>query len=196
MRRAAAICLLAGCGRGVAPAPPPPGWAALPDAADAADRTPQADDLDPALLPDRQDTAGADAFVLLCPSDEITLTRYASAFHHDARVFVPSCGDDASSRRAFAEFRARWNADRPLMLAAAGPALPHLDGLLRDEVAGQPLSDRLVAAWRIEATSSDSPLAACTDAAPNGCAVTMGRETSWADLRRDIAMRVQRWTSR
>lgn len=81
-------------------------------------------------------------------------------------------------RAAFAAFLAATPADRPIVLAGHSQGALHLKRLLRDEVAGQPLARRVIAAYVIGwpvSLAHDLPamgLPACTGQAQSGCVIS------------------------
>jgi hypothetical protein len=102
--------------------------------------------------------------------DEFVLKYQASAFNGAGRVFAPRYrqatlgaffpknredGDKALAlayadvRRAFRHFVERHNRGRPFILAAHSQGSRHLVELLRDEIDGTPLAQRMVAAYAV-----------------------------------------------
>jgi len=98
-------------------------------------------------------------------TDRIVLPHEASVFNSSGRIFAPRYrqrawgGSDPASRaealelaygdvrRAFDHFVARWNEERPILLAGRGQGSRHLLRLLGDRFGAGPLRERLVAAY-------------------------------------------------
>jgi hypothetical protein len=126
---------------------------------------------------------------------EIFLRGQASAFSHAGEIWAPRyrqatfgafLTSEDNARRALAlaysdvvaafdQFLAEIPADRPIILAGHSQGALHLTHLLKDRVAGQPLADRIVAAyvvgWPVSRTADlpEMGLPECRDADQARC---------------------------
>ncbi|MDA0338788.1 MAG: DUF3089 domain-containing protein [Proteobacteria bacterium] len=128
--------------------------------------------------------------------DDIILRYQASAYSGCCRIFAPyyrqatlgsffepnqTDGQKAllfayeDVRRAFRDFIDNRNSNRPFIVAGHSQGSWHLVNLLRDEILGTPLADRMVAAYPIGYAIPDDILPGiepCSSAEQTGCLVT------------------------
>lgn len=142
-------------------------------------------------------------------TDASVIARQAAAFNAAGRVYAPRYRQGASGtsdwrnpdgvaafalayadvKRAFEYYLARYNGGRPFILVGHSQGAAHLNRLLAEMIDGQPVQDRLVAAYSLGVArpigeiAPDHPhISICEDERQTGCLVSWNAALSGSDV--------------